>query len=124
MGAGADSDGLDLPGESRVVEHDQATPCSVAEPCPTCGADVVESIYEEAALLRQLVAFADQMFAEQAAKAQAESDARYQAEFGHNGPRLAGPLGSAGRTYVYNRHVLGRRIGLPDAAVALGQVTP
>lgn len=88
------------------------------------GDEPFESVYEEVEALKQLVAIADRMFAEEKAKVQAESDAQYQAEFGHNGPSIASPLDSAGREYVFYRHRLGRRLGLPDAAISLGQVKP
>lgn len=72
--------------------------------------------------LEGVVAVADAMYAANAAKAQAASNAQYQAEFGHDGPSLAGPLGAEGRAYVYRRHQLSRQYpDLPDAAVALGR---
>lgn len=74
--------------------------------------------------LRQLVLLADAVYAEQVAKAQAESDARYQAEFGHNGPSLAGALGSPGRAYNYHRRVLSDLLGLPELPVSLNGSTP
>lgn len=81
-----------------------------------------EQLEAENAAMRSLIAIADQMFTEHAAKVQAESDAKYQAEFGHNGPRIASPLNSAGRVYVYERHRLSRNYpDMPDAMTALGQ---
>lgn len=71
--------------------------------------------------LAKLIAIADSMYVENAAKVQAESDARHMAEFGHRGPRIASPLDSAGRTYVFYRHRIGKELGLPDAMTALGQ---
>jgi hypothetical protein len=87
-------------------------------------ADEVEKLEAQVAAMRSLIAIADQMFTENAAKVQAASDAKYQAEFGHNGPRIASPLDSAGRIYVFERHRLSREYPeMPDAAVALGQRT-
>lgn len=83
--------------------------------------EVADLLIERDADLLRLIAIADRMYTENAAKAQAEHDAKYQAEFGHNGPRLASPLDSAGREYVYWRHRLGRKHNLPDAMYALGQ---
>lgn len=58
-----------------------------------------------------LIAKADAMYRELYGHFKAESDAKYQAEFGHDGPSLAGfpiqspnPLNSANRTYVYWRY--------------------
>lgn len=76
---------------------------------------------EKMADLERLIALADRMFAEHAAKVQETSNAEYQAEFGHNGPRIASPLHSAGREYVFWRHRYGEKHGLPDASKALGQ---
>lgn len=92
-----------------------------ASPNGDSSSELVESIYEEAALLRQLVALADAMFAEMRMHQQALSDAFHFIEFEHNGPAVAGALDGADRAYVFNRHQLGRRLGLPDAAAALGQ---
>ena len=72
-------------------------------------------------MFENLVAAADKMYRENAEKAQKESDAAHWAEFGHNGPSLAGPLGMSGRQYLYWRHTYGPDLGLPSAAVALGQ---
>ncbi len=69
--------------------------------------------------LKNLVMIADRMFVENASKIQAKSDAKYQAEFGHDGPKIASPLDSAGREYVYWRHRLNKTIGLPSAMEAL-----
>lgn len=80
-----------------------------------------ESVYEEAAALRRLVALADAMFVEMRQYQQAESDAFYFIEFGHNGPSVAGALDGADRAYVYHRHREGRKLDLPDAMTALGQ---
>ena len=86
--------------------------------------ELYESIYEEAAALRRLVALADAMFAEMRLHQQAEMDASYQIEFGRDGPSVAGALDGADRSYVFHRHQEGRKIGLPKASTALGQDWP
>jgi hypothetical protein len=89
---------------------------------------VVVSTKESAAeieALRAQVARGDALLAAVRQRAQDESDAKHRAEFGHNGPSVAGVfpgLSSPDRTYVYYRHELSRQFpDLPDAAIALGQ---
>lgn len=83
--------------------------------------DLYESVYEEAAALRRLVALADAMFAEMKEKLQAQHDAEHCLQFGSNGATLAGALNGADRAYVFHRHREGLKLGLPDARTALGQ---
>lgn len=91
-------------------------PC--CEHCTHNDADEIEA-------LRAQVARGDALLAAVRQRAQDESDAKHRAEFGHNGPSVAGVfpgLSSPDRTYVYYRHELSRRFpDLPDAAIALGQ---
>lgn len=85
------------------------------------GGDLYESVYEEAAALRRLVALADAMFVEMRDVQQAHHDAEHFLHFGCNGPSLAGALDGADRSYVYHRCQEGRKLGLPDAMTALGR---
>jgi len=77
---------------------------------------------EQELKFKELIAIADAMFAEHSAIVQAESDARYMEEFGHAGPRIASPLHSKGREYVFYRHRWSEELELPDPRKALGQV--
>lgn len=63
---------------------------------------------QEIGRLQEIVALADALYVSAAKQAQDESRERYQAEFGHNGPSLAGFLsGGADRNYHYARHKAG-----------------
>lgn len=89
-----------------------------------CPRYVAELALAEIEALRAQVARGDALLAAVKAKAQAESSAEYQAEFGHNGPSLAGLPGidSTDRTYIYYRHQLSDQFPhLPNAMTALGQ---
>lgn len=58
--------------------------------------------------MRELVRLADAMYVAAAEQAQERSRKEYQAEFGHDGPSLAGFLsGGADRNYHYARHKAG-----------------
>lgn len=58
--------------------------------------------------LQGVVELADALYVSAATQAQDESRRKYQEEFGHNGPSLAGFLrGGADRNYHYARHKAG-----------------